>query len=73
MDVARLKDYILAREALGNNDRTAALRHLASSLGAPEGSSVVQQNLDRLLNIDSPAGEMALHLVAANVHSKRST
>jgi hypothetical protein len=72
MDVSRFKDYIRAREALAGQDLDAALRHLARSLDTPESSRVIQENLERLLDINSLAGEVALQLAASNGRRKES-
>ena len=67
-----LKHYIQAREAQGQGQQDIAAHHLQTALGSPGDNPVLRDNLDVLLDLDHPAGEMVLDILRVEMNRSRN-
>lgn len=64
MNVETMRQYIKAREAWQAGDQEGAYRELVAGLPVKPKDNYLQENLGRMMNIDTPAGMALLELVA---------
>lgn len=70
-DTESLKHYIQAREAQRDGHQEVAVHQLEAALGSPHANTVISDNLDVLLALDHPAGEMVLDILRVEMTRRR--
>lgn len=64
MNLETLRHYIKAREAWQAGDQEGAYQELVAGLPVKPKDNYLQENLGRMMNVDTPAGMALLELVA---------
>jgi hypothetical protein len=62
-----IKKYLLALEAFHKGDRDRAATLLANSFGANASNSIIETSLDKLIDTNSRANEIALIILSGEV------
>ena len=70
MDLQPVKDYLKARDALRDNEPSAALEHLRASLGATKATPLLEHALADAVNPDTAMGEAVLRLVTHDANRR---
>lgn len=70
MTAKSLKRYIQARDVLREGKRELAISLLASALGAESPTPILVDNVEKLLDIETLAGEAILPLIIYNARKE---